>query len=153
MKCVQVCGAMDGNPPGSPVHGVFQARILGWVDISFSRGSFWSRDWTGFSCISWEFFTEPSAFLLGNHWLLTELPPTLEKGGTCCDLHSEVPALLPARPLRSLSLQTPEGLIGSQLSQALLQVLFRVLFIPVPSPPSNHCSWIHLACAFDSCFG
>ena len=27
------------NPPGSCVHGIFQARILEWVAISFSRGS------------------------------------------------------------------------------------------------------------------
>ena len=31
---------MDCSPPGSCVHGVSQARILGWVAISFSRASF-----------------------------------------------------------------------------------------------------------------
>ena len=31
---------MGCNPPGSSVHGIFQARILEWVAISFSRGSF-----------------------------------------------------------------------------------------------------------------
>ena len=36
--------------PGSSVHGVPQARILEWVAISSSRGSFWPRDGT---CISW----------------------------------------------------------------------------------------------------
>ena len=30
---------MDCSPPGSSVHGIFQARILEWVAISFSRGS------------------------------------------------------------------------------------------------------------------
>ena len=39
---------MDYSPPGSSVHGVSQARTLEWVVISFSRGSFWSRDWTAF---------------------------------------------------------------------------------------------------------
>ena len=34
------------SPPGSSVHGILQARILGWVAISFSRGSSWPRDWT-----------------------------------------------------------------------------------------------------------
>ena len=29
----------DCSPPGSSAHGVFQARILEWVIISFSRGS------------------------------------------------------------------------------------------------------------------
>ena len=41
---------MDCSLPGSSVHGIFQARILEWVAISFSRRSSWSRDWT---CISW----------------------------------------------------------------------------------------------------
>ena len=30
---------MDGCPPGSYVHGIFQARILEWVAISSSRVS------------------------------------------------------------------------------------------------------------------
>ena len=30
--------------PGSTVHGILQARILGWVAISSSRGSSWLRD-------------------------------------------------------------------------------------------------------------
>ena len=37
---------MDCSPPGSSVHGIFQARILEWVAISFSRGSFQPRDQT-----------------------------------------------------------------------------------------------------------
>ena len=40
------------NPPGSFVHGIFQARILEWVVISFSRGSSRPRDRTHVSCIS-----------------------------------------------------------------------------------------------------
>ena len=35
---------MDCSPPGSSVHGILQARILEWVDISFSRGSSQLRD-------------------------------------------------------------------------------------------------------------
>ena len=42
---------MDCSPPGSLVHGIFQAWILGWVAISFSRGSSWPRDRTQVSCI------------------------------------------------------------------------------------------------------
>ena len=40
------------TPPGSSVHGIFQARILGWVAISYSRGSAWPRNQTHISCIS-----------------------------------------------------------------------------------------------------
>ena len=32
-----LCDPMDCSPPGSSVHGLFQARILEWVAISFSR--------------------------------------------------------------------------------------------------------------------
>ena len=35
---VPLCNLMDCNQPGSSVHGIFQARILGWVAISSSRG-------------------------------------------------------------------------------------------------------------------
>ena len=38
-SCVQLCDPMDGNPPGSSVHGILQARILEWVDMPSSRGS------------------------------------------------------------------------------------------------------------------
>ena len=36
---VWLCDPMDCSPPGSFVHGIFQARILEWVAISFFRGS------------------------------------------------------------------------------------------------------------------
>ena len=36
---------MDCSLPGSSFHGILQARVLEWVAISFSRGSFWPRDW------------------------------------------------------------------------------------------------------------
>ena len=44
---------MDCSLPGSSVHGIFQARILEWVAISYSRGPFKPRDWTHFSCVSY----------------------------------------------------------------------------------------------------
>ena len=30
------CDPIDGSPPGSSVHGIFQARVLEWVAIAFS---------------------------------------------------------------------------------------------------------------------
>ena len=41
----------------SLLHGIFQARILQWVAISSSKGSFQSRDQTCVSCITGGFFT------------------------------------------------------------------------------------------------
>ena len=35
-----LCNPMDCSLPGSSVHGIFQARILEWAAISFSRGIF-----------------------------------------------------------------------------------------------------------------
>ena len=52
-----VCNPMDSSLPGSMVHGIFQARILEWAVISFSRGSFQPRDWTQVSCIADRRFT------------------------------------------------------------------------------------------------
>ena len=38
-SCPTLCEPMDYSLPGSSVHRIFQARILEWVTISFSRGS------------------------------------------------------------------------------------------------------------------
>ena len=35
-SCPTLCDPIDGSPPGSPVPGILQARILEWVAISFS---------------------------------------------------------------------------------------------------------------------
>ena len=45
-SCLTVCDPMDCSLPGSSIHGIFQARVLKWVAVSFSRGSSRSRDWT-----------------------------------------------------------------------------------------------------------
>ena len=43
---------MDCGLPGSSILWIFQARILEWVAISFSRGSSRTRDWTGVSHVT-----------------------------------------------------------------------------------------------------
>ena len=43
---------MDCSPPGSFVHGIFQAGILEWFATSFSKGPSQPRDRTHVSCIS-----------------------------------------------------------------------------------------------------
>ena len=45
-SCPTLGDPMDCSPPGSSVHGIFQARILEWDAILFCRGSSWPRDWT-----------------------------------------------------------------------------------------------------------
>ena len=49
--CPALCDSMDCSPLGSCVHGIFQARILEWVAISFSRGSSQPRVQTHMSYI------------------------------------------------------------------------------------------------------
>ena len=56
---------MDCSLPGSSLHGIFQARVLEWVAISFSRGSSQPRDWTWVSCIPGRCF---------NLWATREVP-------------------------------------------------------------------------------
>ena len=46
-NCVQL---LDRNPPGSSVHGIFQARILEGIAILSSKGSSWPSDQTW---VSW----------------------------------------------------------------------------------------------------
>ena len=50
-----LCDPMDCGPLVSSVHGILQARILQWVAISFSRGSFQPSDQIQFSCITSRF--------------------------------------------------------------------------------------------------
>ena len=38
--CLTLCGPMDCSLPGSPVHGILQARILEWVAMPSSRRSY-----------------------------------------------------------------------------------------------------------------
>ena len=56
-SCPTLCDPMDYSSPSSSIHGIFQARVLEWVAISFSRGSPWPRDWTWISCIAGRLFT------------------------------------------------------------------------------------------------
>ena len=65
------CDPMDRSLPGSPVHGILQARTLEWVVIPFSRGSSRPRDQTHIACsscsvrhvfFSCSFMAEPGLF-------------------------------------------------------------------------------------------
>ena len=62
--CLIFCNNMDcSSPPGSSVHGIFQAEILEWVAISFSRGS------------SYPGFEPASPALILYHWATREAHP------------------------------------------------------------------------------
>ena len=57
-SCPTLCDPMDCSLPGSSIHGIFQARVLEWIAISFSRRSSRSRDWTWVSRIVGRCFTD-----------------------------------------------------------------------------------------------
>ena len=40
-SCLTLCNSIDSSPPGTSVHGIFQARVLEWVSIAFSITSMW----------------------------------------------------------------------------------------------------------------
>ena len=65
-SCLTLCNSMACSLPGSSVHGIFQARLLGQVAISYSRGSSWPRDWTCVSCIGRQILY---------HWATLGSPP------------------------------------------------------------------------------
>ena len=55
--CPTLCDPMDCSLSGSSVHGIFQARVLEWIAISFSRGSSRPRNRTRISHIAGRRFT------------------------------------------------------------------------------------------------
>ena len=56
-SCPTLCDPVDCSLPGSSIHGIFQARVLEWVAISFSRGSSQPRDQSRVFCIAGRRFT------------------------------------------------------------------------------------------------
>ena len=50
-SCPTLCDPVDGSPPGSPIPGILQARILEWVAISFSNAWKWKVKVKLLSCV------------------------------------------------------------------------------------------------------
>ena len=76
--CLTLCNPMDCSPPGSSVHGIFQARILEGVARPSSRGSSPPTDWAWVSCVSCiagGFFTTE---------LLEKAPDSSQGCSKCC---------------------------------------------------------------------
>ena len=78
---VWLCDPMDCSPPGSSVHGIFQARVLKWVAISFCRGSSWPRYRTQVSSIAGRgaLPSEPpeKPHILDTYTLMSEIFPSV----------------------------------------------------------------------------
>ena len=94
---------MDCSLPGSSVHGIFQARVLESVAISFSRGSSQPRDRTCISCIG--------RFGVLYHWATAAAAAaakSLQLCPTLCDPIDRQPTRL-ARPWDSPGKNTGVG--------------------------------------------
>ena len=100
-SCPTLCDPVDCSLPGSSVHGIFQARVLEWIAISFSRGSSQPRDRTQVSCIAGRRFTiwatreedipsdsSPEASPLGSHLDSPTWAPLLAPSELCLPLCS-----------------------------------------------------------------
>ena len=68
-SCPTLCHPLDFGPPGCSVHGIFQARILEQVAISFSRGSSQPRDSTliSYRLLRWHAASLPLCYLGMEH--------------------------------------------------------------------------------------
>ena len=74
-SCPTLCNLMDCSLPGSSIHGIFQAIILEWIAISFSRGSSPPRDWTWVSRIVERHFTVWATREVLKESIKCEVPP------------------------------------------------------------------------------
>ena len=86
-SCPTPCDAMDFSLPGSSVRGIFQARILEWFAISFSRGSSQPRNWTCVPGTAGRFFT---------NWATTEAQRSLK---STCIPWMDFPSTSPKIPI------------------------------------------------------
>ena len=100
------CDPMDFSLPGSSVHRIFQARVLEWVVISYSKGSSWPRNWTHISCIgrwilyhwaTWEAQLRPSAAQFSCHSAVSDSLWPRESQ------HTRPPCLSPTPGVHSVS--------------------------------------------------
>ena len=84
-QCPTLWDPMDCSPPGSLVHGIFQAWILEWVAIPFSRGSSWPRDRTQVSCIVSRRFTVWATREVPSLVITAAAAKSLQSCPTLCD--------------------------------------------------------------------
>ena len=103
ISCVWLfCDPIDHNPPGSSIHGIFQARTLEWVAISYSMDPPDPGVKTTSPALAGGFFTtEPP----GKPQMPTAAAKLLQLWQTLCDPRdgsppgSSVPGILQARTL------------------------------------------------------
>ena len=68
------CNPMDFSLPGSSVHGIFQARILEWIAISFFRGIFLTQG-LNLCLLHWQVRFFFCFLFFFYHWAIGEAQP------------------------------------------------------------------------------
>ena len=84
-SCPTLCDPMDSSLRGSSICGIFQARVLEWVAISFSRGSSPARDWTRFSRRQADAFTVWATTLHFTYFFICVWTLWLLSSFDCCE--------------------------------------------------------------------
>ena len=140
-SCPILCGPMNCSLQGSSVHENFQARILEWVAIFYSKGSSQPRDWTHISCIScigrwilyrwatWEslsltlllFSCSVMSDSLGPHGLQHMRPPYPSPSPEVCSNSCPLPRFMSIQPFHSLTPSSPA--LNLSQYQGLLQLV------------------------------
>ena len=127
---------MDYGLPGSPIHGIFQARILEWFAISFSRGELsrgWNRDgkWEN-NCRTQ--LRRPHLLVSWDHPIYTHCPNTIT---TSVPFHLSKPSWL-----RQQILRTTLEITGEKAWRRNLAELWGVGRVMRKSQPSGaHLGW------------
>ena len=140
-SCPTLCDPMDCSLSGSTVHGIFQARVLEWIAISFSRGSSQPRNRTRVSRIAGRRFTvwasgplltegrmKSTIFILGCHG--SELGTVLKDGEDGCWSLPHLFPWFPVFPQLSHRVASP----WVQLSPVLLTTSHCCVNLPSLSP-------------------
>ena len=123
-SCLTLCNPMYGCLSGSSVYGIFQARILEWVAISFFNKYKWyhtitSFSWTAFLIVSDQIRSDQSLSrvqLFATPWIAARqasLSVTKSRSSMRLNVHRVSDAIQPSHPLSSPSPPAPQSLPAS----------------------------------------
>ena len=145
-----LCDPMGCGPPGSSVHGIFQARILKWVAIFTSRVSSQPRDETWVSCIARWLLT-----VWATREVIVSLVPIIEGQFICHRLHMFLMVwpetfssiICMTSPSHPRQVKPPAAGVGSRNRAALLDLsalcvvtsAFQTQLCDVLSSGATHC--------------
>ena len=137
MKVTQSCPTLH-DPMNYTVRGIFQARILEWVAVPFSRGSSQPRDRTQVSCIAgrfltfWAIWEAPALLYLILNLILTggvavHASKTCQSSGQSSVMLMFLP-LYPKKFFSFFSITEPSWLLSRHLN---LDISFKYIRVPL----------------------